>query len=282
MRKDTAVFIITHGRAEKQLTLDLLRQSEYSGKIYLVVDNKDEQLSEYKKKYGDMLLVFDKKKYAKGIDTHINSFGMNSALFARNACVDFARQLTFKYYFVCDDDIKCVKFKDGRAGKLKTQVAKNIERIFSAMVRYMENAPLQELGIIPDNTYIGGVNNSVKRGIKWNVCQIALFKTASPVTFKSIMWEDVATLSRDIKTGKIEFSPMFLSQCTPANGTNEGGCKKMYENSSDYANSFMVLLDRPDAIKIEFKKGKFMMRSNHAAMHPCIIHERYRKERDDA
>ena len=56
MRKDTAVFIITHGRAEKQLTLDLLRQSEYSGKIYLVVDNKDEQLSEYKKKYGDMLL----------------------------------------------------------------------------------------------------------------------------------------------------------------------------------------------------------------------------------
>ena len=98
-------------------------------------------------------------------------------------------------------------------------------------------------------------------------------------------WSDSgyrALSAKNIKTGKIEFSPMFLSQCTPANGTNEGGCKKMYENSSDYANSFMVLLDRPDAIKIEFKKGKFMMRSNHAAMHPCIIHERYRKERDDA
>lgn len=282
MREDTAVFIITHKRAEKQLTLDVLKESGYSGEIYLVVDDKDEQLSEYKKRYEDILLIFSKKDYAKNVDTHINNFSMSSALFARNACVDFAKKMGFDYYFVCDDDIKCIKFKDGHTGKLRTQVAKDIERVFSALVEYMENAPLQALGIISDNTYIGGVNSSVKKGIRWSVCQVALFKTSQPMEFKSAIWEDVATLSRDIKLGKVEFSPMCLSQCTPANGTNAGGCKEMYENSSDYINSFMVLLDRPDAIKIEFKKGKFMMKSDHSALHPCIINEKYKKVTIDA
>lgn len=93
MRDDTVLFIITHQRAEKQLTLNYLKKAGYSGEIFLVVDNKDKDLEMYKKKYKDMLLIFDKEDYAKDVDAHINKFPMNGALFARNACIDFAKKM---------------------------------------------------------------------------------------------------------------------------------------------------------------------------------------------
>lgn len=58
-----------------------------------MVDNKDKDLEMYKKKYKDMLLIFDKEDYAKDVDAHINKFPMNGALFARNACIDFAKKM---------------------------------------------------------------------------------------------------------------------------------------------------------------------------------------------
>lgn len=67
MRNDVVVFIITHHRAEKQLTLNCLRKAGYSGEIYLVVDNQDKELEIYKKNYKDKLLIFDKKEYAVSV-----------------------------------------------------------------------------------------------------------------------------------------------------------------------------------------------------------------------
>ena len=51
MRDDTVLFIITHQRSEKQLTLNYPKKAGYSGEIFLVVDNKDKDLEMYKKKY---------------------------------------------------------------------------------------------------------------------------------------------------------------------------------------------------------------------------------------
>ena len=117
MRDDTAIFIITHQRADKQLTLKMLESCGYSGRVYLVVDDMDGQIAEYRKRYGDKILVFHKKKYAESVDTHINKFGMSSALFARNACVDMAKDMRLKFYFVCDDDIRWTYFRMPEQGK---------------------------------------------------------------------------------------------------------------------------------------------------------------------
>lgn len=61
MRDDTVLFIITHQRAEKQLTLNYLKKAGYSGEIFLVVDNKDKDLEMYKKKYKDTVKITYKK-----------------------------------------------------------------------------------------------------------------------------------------------------------------------------------------------------------------------------
>ncbi len=41
-----AVLILTHGRADNVVTVKTLRQSGYSGEIYIVIDNTDEQEEE--------------------------------------------------------------------------------------------------------------------------------------------------------------------------------------------------------------------------------------------
>lgn len=42
MRDDFGVFIITHGRANEQITLKTLKKCGYSGKVFLVIDDEDE------------------------------------------------------------------------------------------------------------------------------------------------------------------------------------------------------------------------------------------------
>ena len=47
MRNDFAVLIFSHGRADRVYTIPTLRKGGYIGKIYIVVDNEDEQQDEY-------------------------------------------------------------------------------------------------------------------------------------------------------------------------------------------------------------------------------------------
>ena len=69
MNKEFAVFIMVHGRPSRMKTYETLRKQGYTGKIYCVADNLDKTLDEYKSIYGDDLLVFDKKKAAKKMDS---------------------------------------------------------------------------------------------------------------------------------------------------------------------------------------------------------------------
>lgn len=45
---DYAIFIITHGRPENQPTYDILK----SPSTYLVCDNEDDKLEQYKERFG--------------------------------------------------------------------------------------------------------------------------------------------------------------------------------------------------------------------------------------
>ena len=60
-------FILTHGRPDRVLTYDKLRKHGYTGKIYIVCDDEDKTLPEYRKRFGDVL-VFSKAEIAKTFD----------------------------------------------------------------------------------------------------------------------------------------------------------------------------------------------------------------------
>ena len=64
MRDDFAVFILTHGRAKTSVTQNTLAGAGYTGKVYFVLDDEDEQAPEYEERFGkDKIVVFNKKSY---------------------------------------------------------------------------------------------------------------------------------------------------------------------------------------------------------------------------
>ena len=106
------IFIMSHGRAEKVITYKTLQKSGYTGKVYIVCDNEDEQLDAYKKKYGDKVLVFDKRKTAERIDTGTNDNSDRRAIvYARNECFDFAEKLGYEYFLELDDDYSNFQYR---------------------------------------------------------------------------------------------------------------------------------------------------------------------------
>ena len=58
MRDDFAVFILSHGRADRVLTYETLRTQGYTGRIYIVVDTQDSALARYVDQFGEQVLVF--------------------------------------------------------------------------------------------------------------------------------------------------------------------------------------------------------------------------------
>ena len=83
--KNFAVFILTHGRPDKQKTLRVLRKRNYTGKVYLVVDNEDITAEEYKAKYDDVI-IFDKEEAARMTDRADTVQNKKVIVFARNIC----------------------------------------------------------------------------------------------------------------------------------------------------------------------------------------------------
>ena len=89
---DFAIFILTHGRPHNQDTLKALTDANYTGKVYLVVDDLDDTINEYYKLYENVV-VFDKMHYVSIAETGVAEPHIKFALFARNAIEDIARDM---------------------------------------------------------------------------------------------------------------------------------------------------------------------------------------------
>lgn len=47
--KNYAVFILSHGRSKNVITYKTLKKQNYTGKIYIIVDDLDNEINDYKK-----------------------------------------------------------------------------------------------------------------------------------------------------------------------------------------------------------------------------------------
>ena len=105
MRNDFVVFILSHGRPHNVYTVDTLKKSGYTGKIYIIIDNEDSQADEYYNIFGkENVIMFNKKEISKTFDTADLSEDRKTIVYARNACFDIAEQLGLDYFLELDDD----------------------------------------------------------------------------------------------------------------------------------------------------------------------------------
>ena len=106
-----AVLILTHGRANNVITYNTLRRCGYTGEIWIVIDNEDSQADEYRRIYGDKVVMFDKPEIASRFDEGDNFHDRRAIIYARNASFEIAEKLGLNYFVQMDDDYTGFRYR---------------------------------------------------------------------------------------------------------------------------------------------------------------------------
>jgi len=263
---DYAVIIPTHGRYDRVFTIDSLRKSGYTGDIYLLCDDEDKQLYQYKEKYGDKVIVFSKDEYIGKFDKMDNFGSKACVVYARNAVWDFAKKIGLKYFIVCDDDYMALEYRITADGGYYAKKIKNADGVFAAYVNFLKTSGVDTVCFAQGGDYIGGKDNSkVKNGFKVSrkMMNLYFFSADKPIEFKGTINEDLTSSVTEGQRGQIILTSLMNSVVQKETQSNAGGLTEIYLELGTYVKSFYSVMAAPSCIKVALMGDK-QMRLHHA------------------
>ena len=133
-----AVFILSHGRPDNVITYRTLRSHGYTGKIYIIVDDEDKTIDQYKQEFKNEVIVFSKKDYENKFDIMDNFEGNKVIVYARNACYDIARNLELDYFFEYEDDYTCFQHRFIEGDVLKGKKIEILDNVMNALITCLD------------------------------------------------------------------------------------------------------------------------------------------------
>lgn len=278
---DFAAFILTHGRPDNVVTYKTLKRCGYTGQIYIVIDNEDDKENEYKKRYGDEVIIFDKLKKSKEFDTADLSDDRRAIVYARNACFDIAKDLGIKYFLELDDDYVSFEHRWIEDGKFRTKEIKNFDKVCKSFIKFMQNTPTRSVAFCQGGDFIGGADNERYRQGLLRKCMNSFFcSTERKFDFLGRVNEDVNTYTCLGQKGKLFFSYTGIMLRQKQTQSNKGGMTELYLDSGTYVKSFYSVIFSPSCVKVS------MMGDKHKRIHhkvnwetccPKILNERWKK-----
>lgn len=280
--KDFAVYILTYGRAHNVITYDLLRRLNYTGKIYLVCSDDDKMLDEYKKKYGDEVIVFNKEDYQGKFDICDNLDDKRVVVYARNAMWDIADRLHIKYFLVLDDDYRCFRYISDKKGNYKCNFVRDLDKIFQIYVDYYKKIPALSICMIQGGDLIGGAMNSM---FSDNVMKRKVMNTWFCSTDRK--FEIIGRINEDCNTyiylgtqGKLFLQLPEIRMNQTQTQASEGGLTEFYLDTGTYFKSFYTVMVAPSCARVALMPGVGSRLHHRISWDNCcskIIREKYKK-----
>lgn len=281
--RDFCIFILTHGRPDRVVTLSALRRCGYTGPWFLICDNEDKQLGKYQEQYGDRVIVFDKKAVADRIDEGDNFGDRRAIIYARNAAFDIARERGFRYFMQLDDDYSQFQYRIDYEEKYRYKQIMNLNRVLKIMLKFYKSIPALSLCMAQGGDFLGGINNaSLRDGCvpKRKAMNTFLCSTDRPFPFFGRINEDVNTYAGLGARGGLFLTVLNIAIVQLATQHNPGGMSEMYLDAGTYVKSFYTVMYNPSCVKIG-TVGNVNRRLHHkiywANAVPVILSEKYRK-----
>ena len=281
MRKDFAIFILSYGRANNIYTLNSLKDSNYTGKYYIVVGDDDPTINEYKRLYKDNLLIFNKKEIGKTFDLCDMGGSDKVIVYARNYCFKIAKELGLKYFAQFDDDYTSFEYRYDNGEKLKIMKSKEFDEIINIFIDFLEDTGAMTVAFGQGGDFIGGKESQLfKSKIKRKAMNSFFCKTDSPFQFFGRINEDVNMYTHYGSIGKKIFTVADCSLVQKQTQKNKGGMSDTYNQNGTYVKSFYTVMTNPSCTKI------FAMDTTHTRIHhkvnwncavPKIISDKYKK-----
>lgn len=282
MNDDYCVFILTHGRPHRVVTYDALLKHGYTGKIYLIIDNEDKTADEYYKKFGDKVIMFDKKAIAKEIDEGNNFEDRRAIIYARNASFKIAEDLGIKYFIQLDDDYTRFAYRADDKNKYIDKSIKNLDKIFINMFDYYKSINAVTIAMSQSGDYIGGWQSSTAEKVEMKRKCMNTFFCSTDRKFKFIgrINEDVNTYTFLGSTGNLFLTILNVSITQITTQHNAGGMTELYLDSGTYIKSFYTVMYCPSFVKVGIMQSvnqrlHHQISWEHAV--PVILDEKYKK-----
>lgn len=290
MLPDTfATFVLTHGRAETLLTPDTLARCGYTGRLFLLVDNEDKQADEYRRRFGDRVIMFDKAKVAESVDTCDNQRRRDSVVFARNHNFTVAREMGLTHFWQLDDDYFNIHWSLDNDGNYLTttndSIVQNLDPIVAACLEFLDATPARTICFAQAGDFIGGNNGSVAKrgaagGFSRKVMNSFFFRTDRPVTFRGRVNDDVNLYVECGRRGDLFVTIPRLRVQQPPTQQQSGGCTDVYKAFGTYIKSFYSVMVAPSCVQVRMLHGKAHSRIHHAvrwrSAAAAIVDEKYR------
>jgi hypothetical protein len=275
-----AVFILSHKRADRVETYSTLRNSGYTGEIYVVIDDEDPQQLLYQERFEN-ILVFNKSKWIESTDTVTNDKKKSSPVYARNYIEFKAGEMGYDAYIVMDDDIINLRFRYVENYVAKSQALKSsLDEVLEAYINYLLTANIATLSFATVMVYAGGVHSEadmVRLASHRYTCQIHMRNLAFPVDWISLANNDSISANNTAKLGYLWWALPFIVYDSPKMNTLPGGMKEVYDGVSEFRRAFMSTVVSPSVCRVGCSKDRLAIKRDLKAAYPVIISGRWKK-----
>lgn len=251
MKNDFCVFILSHGRSENVVTYRTLKKCGYTGEIFLIIDNTDKQIDDYKKKFKNVV-VFNKKERMQITDTIDNFQKPNAVVYARNECFKIAKDLGYTYFIVLDDDYTSFEYRFDKDLFYKYSPINNLDKIFSLIFEFYKKTEILSIAFAQGGDFIGGEESAFADKIYLKrKCMNSFFcSTEREFSFLGTINEDVNAYVVVGSRGGLFFTTNFISLNQKITQSNSGGLTDIYLNLGTYIKSFYSVICSPSCVKI--------------------------------
>ena len=288
MRDDFAAFILTHGRADNVITYDTLRKYGYKGRIILLVDDEDDQIDQYKSRYGDQVVVFNKQAAIDMTDSGDNFGKRNSVVYARNYNFVVAKQLGIKYFLQLDDDYNEFRYTFDNNSKYITQniQIKSLGAVIDSILEFYIQSGAKTVAMSQGGDFIGGEGSKVselhrKGTFSRRVMNSFFCSTDRPFKFMGRINEDVNLYTENGIRGELFITVPRIRLEQKQTQANSGGLTDIYLDLGTYVKSFYSVMYSPSCVKIT-EMGVTNRRLHHRVSWkntcPMIVSDKYKKQ----
>jgi hypothetical protein len=290
MRSDFVALILTHGRPDRVHTYFALRKAGYTGRIIIVIDNEDKTAQEYRNRYGEDVVMFDKAAIAKTFDEGDNFQDRRAIIYARNASFQIAKDLGYRYFVQLDDDYTGFYYRFDEDGFYGNGKITSLDWLFSAMSDYLAATPFASIAISQGGDHIGGGNGTshyvkavkgIRKAMNSFVCD-----TEKPFQFVGRINEDVNTYTCKQRNGLPFFTILAAQLIQKTTQSNAGGMTDLYLDSGTYVKTFYSVMYAPSCVKVSDLSSPQKGSEGHARIHhkvtwnnaaPLILSEHHKK-----
>lgn len=257
--KDFCVIILSHGRPNDQATVKTLNRFGYTGDWFIILDDEDPTIDQYKQLYGeDKIKIFSKDAMMDSVDTLDNFHTKKTVVYARNASYQIVKDMGYNYFMMCEDDHDSVRWRMNPEIEYSSKMLSfdkdyhTLDQTIDTMLDYFIATPrIQTLCMAQSGDYIGGGGSRMATAqFRRKAMGTFITRVDDPIKFTGTMNDDTNAYTALASKGKLMLTTGFIAVNTKETQKNSGGNTELYASMGTYVKSFYSVIGHPSGVRV--------------------------------